>query len=125
MKKIVAFFKALWIKYFIKNKLQTTPKGEAFIKYIIDMYVNFTTDEPIERYEEVINILSKEYARTILKDNLPYSTEDENQKFLHFSAAMNCLYIFLNTTKNKENWYEYIEDEEKRGIIKKAVKAYL
>ena len=105
----------------IRNR-RITPQHQCFIRYIIDMYINGTTDETIERYEKKIEEKKKEitpennFVYKRLKSHLPEKAEEENIR--HFSCVMAYLISFftLCTSEERNNWYEYIDNEHREGI---------
>lgn len=114
------WFKKLIIKYYIwklKRKyqyLQLTPQGQYFIKYIIDYYINETTHEQIDRYEQQITKFSKRIQLPATANPIP---EELKPALLHFHAAIILLRSFLMISPDKEIWLNNIQDNEIKKMI--------
>ena len=118
------WIKKLIIKYYmwkIKRKfkhLQLTPQGQYFTKYIIDFYINETTDEPVERYEKQITEFSKHITLPITQQVVP----DELKPFLlHYHAAILMLRSLIVISKNKQEWLDSIKDEDIKKMVSHSI----
>ena len=124
MKFIKKWIKNLILHYYhwkVKRRYrhaQLTPQGQYLVKYIIDYYINETTTEPIQHYEEKITNFSEHIsvpktATPIPKDLMP--------QFLHYHAAMIMLKAFLFASPNKQEWLDTIQDEHIRNQISDVI----
>lgn len=117
IKKLIAKY-YMW-KFKRKYKhIQLTPQGQYFIKYIIDYYINETTDEPIERYEKQITDVSKHVT---LPPTHEVISELLKPALLHYHTAIVMLRTFLMVSPNKEEWLNNIQDEEIKEMISHPV----
>lgn len=114
------WFKKLIIKYYmwkLKRKyqhLQLTPQGQYFIKYIIDYYINETTREQIDRYEQQITQFSKRITLPPTANPVPDTLKPA---LLHYHAAIIMFRAFLMACNNKQEWLDNIQDEEMKKMI--------
>lgn len=114
------WFKKLIIKYYmwkLKHKykhLQLTPQGQYFIKYIIDYYINGTTHEQIDRYEQQITQFSKRITLPPTANSVPDTLKPV---LLHYHAAIVMFRAFLMACNNKQEWLDNIQDEEIKKMI--------
>ena len=103
----------LWFRFKYRN-MSFTPQGELFIKYLIDYYINFSTDIPIERFENLINkYKEKNKIAPALFKHLNDIGEDM-EKALHFDTVFKILVGLLMVSKDRVKWIEYINDEDAR-----------
>ena len=114
------WFKKLIIKYYMwklkrrcKN-LQIAPQGQYFIKYIIDYYINETTDQKIDRYETQITALAERIKLPKTQNPIP---DELKPAFLHMHAAIMALRTLLMMCPNKEEWLANINDNDIRRMV--------
>ena len=108
----------LWKLHKKYKHLQLSPQGQYCIKYIIDYYINETTNEQIDRYEQQITELS---SRIKLPNTSVPIPDTLKPSLLHFHAAIMMLKAFLMISPNKQEWLEHIEDEEIRAMIARPI----
>ena len=114
------WIKKLIIKYYdwkLKQKykhLQLTPQSQYLMKYIIDYYLNETTDQQIDRYEAQITALASRINMPKTEKAIP---EELKPAFLHMHAAIITLRTLLIMCPNKEEWLNNINDLEMRQMI--------
>ena len=120
---------SLWLKFKIKNKYAPTPRGTAVLNYIADKYLNnkCAPDYIIQPYEDLIirhHNITANYVEKIFSEEYLYNLTEKGQydDFIHTSAAMFMYVTILYTFKNKQQWYDIIEDEKVRLLVKQFVK---
>lgn len=116
-----------WIKMLkfkhIAHKHTVTYKGQCYIHYIINKYINCTKPEDyIEEYEKMIT--SREAQTRSIKVFEPvYIKEDGtcDEEMLHFLASIVALAMILISLRKEEvNYYlSLIENQEAKTILKK------
>ena len=101
------------------TKSTVSPQGECFIKYIIDVYVNCSTEETIEHYEiSLDNVAAMNEKDTInFFPNYYSSTPRARYLMRKMYAASTFLIILLSSlsSQDREKWLNYIQDEERRN----------
>lgn len=100
------------------KQLELTPQGQYFIKYIIDYYINYTTYDTIERYENKIIELSK-YIE--LPPQLKEMPEIFHSDLLHLHSAITLLRVFLMISPKKQEWLDSIKREEIKKIASQPI----
>ena len=118
-----------WLKFKIKNKYAPNPKGTTVLNYIADKYLNnkCAPDYIIQPYEDLIiryHNTTTNYVKKIFSEEYLCNLAEKGQydDFIHTSAAMFMYVSLIYTFKNKQQWYDIIEDEKVRLLIKQFVK---
>lgn len=127
--KIIHYLKLLIAKIKIrrmKHNFSLTPLADCEIRYFINKYINETKpDDYIEAYEQNIE-KNKERALKIefFKKMSTDETGKINPAYLHYSAMMLSLTMLLFAAKNAEYYYELIEKENYKDMVKRLVNLF-
>jgi len=120
-----------WLKFRIKNKYMPNPRGTAVLNYIADKYLNdkYEPNYIIQPYEDMIiryHDKTEKYVNKIFSPDYLASLKENNQydDFIHSSAAMFMYVSLIYTFKDKQYWYDIIENEKIKSVIKQFVKLF-
>ena len=110
------------IKFKIKARfLKVTPRGEYMIKYLIDRYINCTASEDNEIYESSLRPYIQRHIDKVpesLFKNVPEILRSDLKEYHCIFAYLCSLLLF---TKDKQEWLNYITNEQIRGLIIKTI----
>lgn len=120
---------AWWLKLEFKSKYEPTPKGTAILNYIADKYLNGKCEANyiIQPYEEIIkryHNVTINFAKQLFSEENLITLVDNGQyeDFIHAFTAMFTYASIIYTFKNKQYWYDIIEDDKVKYIIEQFVR---
>ena len=106
-----------------RKKYQISTDGKYLLHYLLDKYINGTRpDDNIERYEQMVMRKKQTLEETLFFEratayfNLEQLTEYDKADFA--AIYVFCTLLAFGSIDQRETYYNYINDEEQREVIK-------
>lgn len=106
-----------------KHRYDISPSGDCYIRYIINKYINSSkSDDYIEAYENAITRSEEKVVEIPRYKKACFNKDGSiNPQKTHITAAIFSLVIILYGINSADSYYELIENEDSRNMIKELV----